>query len=289
MKPGETQPLWRELVGDTEPWRKGRIIVAVIIALDLVGRTLLIADWVIVGNIDQIFVQSIAGVIALLLFYFIWIGIHWVRFVTAAWLGLVALFYLLWGFNDDLAGEMFAGGVNLVCAAYLALSAPVFFFAKHQRESPWWRETLVFVGTCVLLTASLASAIVALAGYRNEQLIEARNFADSAFGAIFADHDTYFFLGHVTEHCLQTNGGRLQVTRFLQDATLRAGDAHDFEPARGKIVLSYNFPTRLDCTGMMETKAVGMKGPIDLHMKVVEQGQGWQIENIWWRFERPAR
>jgi len=39
----------------------------------------------------------------------------------------------------------------------------------------------------------------------------------------------------------------------------------------------------------METEAVGMKGPIGLHMNIVEHGEGWQIENVWWRFETRAK
>lgn len=289
MKSQDPEPLWREIVGDTEPWRRGRIVVAVIIALDLMGRSILIAASVITGRIDQILIQSMASVIALLLFYFIWIGIHWVRFVTAAWLGLIALYYLLWGVHDNVLVELIIGVVNLACASCLALSAPVFFFAKHQRESSWWKETLLFVGTCLLLIASLASAVLALSRYRDEEQIEATSFADRAFGAVFADHDTYFFLDHLTQHSLRANGGRLKATRFLQDATLRGGDVHDIKPATGKLAFSYNFPNRLDCTGIMETEAVGMKGPIGLHMNIVKREEGWQIENVWWRFETRAK
>ncbi|MBA2584963.1 MAG: hypothetical protein H0U99_00565 [Chthoniobacterales bacterium] len=145
----------------------------------------------------------------------------------------------------------------------------------------------------VLLLASFGAAAHAASLYKTRIEGEARQFADVAFRRIFTEHDTYFLLGHLTKHAEEQAGGRGRVTRFLQDATMHAGDVHDITRATGNARLSYRFPDELASEARMGALAVGAPGPLSLHLICGEAGGDWQIDQIWWVSETespsPAR
>ena len=67
----ESEPLWREVVGDTEPWRRGRIILIVFAILTLLNQALLFTAMALNGAVEVVLGFAIGGVLFWLLFYFI--------------------------------------------------------------------------------------------------------------------------------------------------------------------------------------------------------------------------
>ena len=135
-----------------------------------------------------------------------------------------------------------------------------------------------------LLLASLASGVLGLFRYQAYLQNEAREFADTVFQRIFAGHDTYFLLDHASARALAQRNGRFQLTKFLQDATLRAGEVHDIQKANGVVLLRYVFPATLAADGEMQTEGIGSHGRILLRLRLVGVPNDWKIDNISWIF-----
>jgi hypothetical protein len=152
-------------------------------------------------------------------------------------------------------------------------------------------ESLVIAAVFLVLLASLSAGVFGLLGYKKHHEREVLEFADTAFRRIFSDHDTYFLLDHATEDLLQTGGGRSGLSRFMQDATMRAGDVHKIKFPEGGLRFWYAFPLRIGSEGRMSTEGVGSRGPIRLHLRFGEGGADWKIDGVWWIYSDsvPAR
>lgn len=281
-KETEPEPLWREVVGDTEPWRRGRLFLIILAILSFCVQGLSLWGLVLNGDIQRVFVLGISALVFWLLYYFIWIGVHWVRWLTGSWNALVGFALIIWGVRDGVGLNI---GVGLYCfaaGAYLALAPSVYFFAMRQRETRRWVESLVVASVFILLLGSLGTGVFALWGYKAHLEREAHRFADDAFKKIFTEHDTHFFLDHVTDHLLRTSGGRPQLSRFMQDAHIRAGEVRDIKPAVGRLKFWYLFPSHLGTEGVMIAEGTGDHGRIRLEMIVGEADGDWKIGGIQW-------
>jgi hypothetical protein len=279
----EGQPLWREVVGDTEPWRRGRLFLILLAILSIGFQSLSFWNLVLAGDIQRMLGLGIFALLFWLQFYFIWIGVHWVRWLNGAWNGFWGFAFIIWGLRDS-AGLVVAVGIYcFVTGAYLGLAPSVYFFAKRQRETVRWMESLVIAAVFLLLLGSLAAGIFGLMGYKANLEKEARRFAKTAFTRIFTEHDTYFFLEHASDRLIQDAGGREVLTRYMQDATMRAGDVHDIRPPVGWLRFSFRFPFHLTSEGEMITEANGVQGHIRMQLIVGEaEGGGWAIHGIRW-------
>src|SRR5258708_30529294 len=242
MKSTEPEPLWRVVVGDTEPWRRGRIFLIVFAVLSALNQILLFGLMMLNGAVEALLGFGFGAALFWLQFYFIWIGIHWVRWTSAAFVGIWGFALLIWGFLDSNAVEIISGTYALVVASCLAVVPSIYFFAQRQREKRDWKEATAVAVVFVLLMLSLVASVVAIGAYKRRLQERAYNFANDAFQRVFAEHDTYFVLDHTTDHALKTVG-RDGMTRFLTDATLRAGDVRDLKPAQGQLTFRYVFPT----------------------------------------------
>jgi hypothetical protein len=174
------------------------------------------------------------------------------------------------------------GLYHLGMGLYLALAPAVYFFAKRQRESVRWMESLAIAAVFVLLLGSLTAGVLGLLGHKAKLEEEARKFADTAFKRIFAEHDTYFLLEHASDRLLTEAGGRGRLTQFLQDATIRAGDVHAIEPAVGGLRFWYVFPSHIGTEGAMAARGVGDRSRIQMQMIIGETEGAWQIHAIRW-------
>ncbi len=285
MREDETSSLWS--FGEPEPWRRGRFILAFFGITTALFQGLILAGCVLTGNIEQLLAQGIATLIFWFQFYFIWIGVHWVRwlqgFISALW----GFALMIWGVRDGLLVLICLGLYSFAFGIYIACAPSVYFFAKHQRETRRWSEFWITSAVFSLLIISMASAIVGLSAYRTHRELEARHFSDTALRRIFAQHDTYFFLDHVSENLTQQYS-HLRLTKFLQDATIRAGDVQNIGPATGRLHLSFRFPLKLSGFGLMRAKGDSERGPIEMRLMVIEADAGWQIDQVTW-FPVPAQ
>lgn len=282
MNPKPVEPLWREVVGDTEPWRRGRLFLILLAILTFCLQGLSFWGLVLAGDLQRMLGLGIFALLFWLQYYFIWIGVHWVRWLNGGWSGLWGFALVIWGLRDGDSLALGVGLYSLVVGCYLGFAPSVYFFAKRQRESIRWTETLVVGAVFVLLLGSLVAGALGVLGYKAHLQREANEFANTAFRRIFAEHDTYFFLDHASDRLLKDAGGRGPLTQFLQDATIRAGDVHDIEPSIGEVRFWYIFPSHLGSEGQMFSRGKGHDTRIVMQLIVGETGGAWEIHAIRW-------
>jgi hypothetical protein len=282
--PSEPRSLWEQLDSEVEPWRRGRMVLIVIALLNLTLQALMFAAGIVLGETEGLLGLAAVSVLFWLQFYFIWIGIDWIRWLAGAWSGLVGFAYFIWGWRDGNAVLIVFGCINLLIGTYLCLSPSVYFFAKRQQERRNWLRSLTVAAVFALLFVSFYFGSVGLFAYKHQLEVDAREYAEDAVRKLFTDHDTSFFLTNLAKEALEKNGGTEFATRFLQHATLEAGDVHDIEPVIGKLKLTYHFPRKLDCVGMMTTHGLGEHGRLQIYLRIVEFGRGWQITDVAWRY-----
>jgi hypothetical protein len=234
-----------------------------------------------------VLVVGIVSLVSWLCFYFIWIGVHWVRWLIGGWNSLVGFALLIWAFRDGAAFPVVLGLYHLGMGAYLGLAPAVYFFAKRQRESVRWTESLVIAVVFLVLLGSLGAGVVGLIGHKAYLEREARKFADTAFKRIFAEHDEQFILEHASDHLLKTGGGPAALTYFLQDTTRRAGFVRDIGPSSGSVRFWYLYPFRLGSEGQMNGWGKGRDSLIRMYLIIGEAGAGWQIHAIRWQPDLP--
>lgn len=239
--PSDTpEPLWREVVGETEPWRRGRLFLVLLAIWTFLMQCLAIGPQILLGRIDLVLAGSVSALIVWLLFYFVWIGVHWVRWLIGGFMGLVAFANLIWGTRDGNALRMIDGSIGLPVAGYLGLAPSVYFFALRQKEVVRWKESLVVAAVFALLLLSVGAGILALYGCKAH--LENRAFADKAFRRVFVDGDTNFLRSHATERLMQEEGWE-KLSRFMAGRYMAIGVVRDVRPARGN-AFGYAFPAR---------------------------------------------
>ena len=287
MKPDQPEPLWRDVVGDTEPWRRGRIFLVVLALWTALTHLLLIGSQILVGRVDVVLAAGLGALVWWLLFYFIWIGVHWVRWVSAAFSGLVAFANLIWGILYGNPVRLVDGLIGLPIAAYLGLAPAVYFFAIRQKETVRWKESLAVGAVFALLLVSFGTGLVTLARYKSHLETRAHAFADRAFRRVFVDGDSEFLKNHATARLMQEEGWD-RLSWFMADRYMKLGVAQDISPARGRLRFWFRFPSTLVLEGQMSAYATSENGPVRLDALVGQVGGDWQIDSIWWRFVDPA-
>lgn len=256
------------------------LVILALVALLFQGLSL--GHGIVTGAIEFVLVQGIFSVIFWLQFYFIWIGVHWVRWLNGGLSALYGFALIIWAFRDG-AGVVGAIGLySFVSGCYLAFAPSVYFFAKRQRETVRRTESIFIALGFLVLLGSLVAGVAGLVGYKANLEREARTFADHAFTRIFADHDTEFLLDHASDSLLKAAGGRSGLTRFLQEATMGAGDVHEIEQPVGTLRFWYSFPFHLASEGPMAAVGTGTRNRIRMQMIIGEAGGDWQIAAIRW-------
>lgn len=287
MSTEENRSLWEQFDSDAEPWRRGRLVLVLIALLHLLLQALVFAWGVMIDDTEGLVIFSTLAVLFWLQFYLIWIGVHWIRWLAGAWAGLSGFAYVIWGLRDGNLFQIAFGCVSLFVGAYLGLSPAVYFFAKHQQERRNWLLSLAIAAVFVLLFITLGLGSLGLTGYRARLEAHAREFSDEAFGRIFTDHDTYFYLANLSEEGLAASGGQGPATKFLQTTTLQAGDVHNIKASEVKLHLFYRPPAKFGCTGTAITHGIGTKGEIKLRLDLNRIGDRWKIDAIVWRYRNP--
>ncbi len=288
MKESTPQPLWREVVGDPEPWRRGRLLLGGFALLMIALQSFLLFDAISVGEIDVVLILASNAAFFWLQFYFIWIGVHWVRLLLGIWNMITGFCLLIWGWRDSNGLQAFLGIAILVVGVYLCLSPSIYFFANRQKDRRNLIESIVVGLVFFLILSLLSTGTFELFTYKARLAAEAHEFADNSFRHIFNQHDTYFLMDHMSEKLRAEGGGQLHLTQFLQDATIRAGDVVGLQPAVGTIHFQYTFPALLEARGVMATTGKASNGNAEFYLRLVQNENGWQVDAVSWSYPRLA-
>jgi hypothetical protein len=279
----ETRSLWEQYDSEVEPWRRGRAILVTIGCGYLISQALLAATEIASGNIEQFFVSSIGFVVFWLLFYFIWIGVHWIRWLMGAWAGAIGFCWVIWGFGSTNVGMISFGAINLLIAAYFCLSSSVYFFAKRQRETVRWKEAVGVGAVCFLLLCSIAAALAGLWLFRNEQFSDAIEFAETASEKIYVNADRNWTFSHVTRRSLQPNGNA-HLEYFFRSAGKSLRSVQQISNSRGWIRLRFHFPSQFESEAYIICHAESQDGPAELHFVLSKYDNNWRIDHMWWTY-----
>src|SRR3954447_15181432 len=102
MRIEDNEPLWREVVGNTEPWKRGHLAL-VLFGVFTAGQQFLTAATIVAsGNIELLLPAAIFSILQWLQFYLIWIGVQWIRYLAGglmAFGGLAQFFHRMQPFQ----------------------------------------------------------------------------------------------------------------------------------------------------------------------------------------------
>lgn len=284
MSPEKVEPLWQSVVGDTEPWRRGRLFLVLLAIFTFLIQCLTLGVLLLSGEIERLFVIGIFILIFWLQYYFIWIGVHWVRWLYGGWNALSGFASIIWGWRDQSTIIVIAGIYLFCVGAYLGLAPSAHFFAKRQRESVRWTEAMIVAAVFVLLLGSIGVGIIGLLGYKASLEKDARAFADTAFRSIFKEHDTYFMLDHASKGLNEIAGGREGLTRFMQGTYMQAGDIENIRQSEGSLDFRFSFPFHLASAGEMISDGTGSRGRVRMRIVVTDADGDWAIDGIRWSY-----
>src|SRR6185503_19416321 len=119
----ETRSLWEVYESETEPWKKGRTILILTGLFCLVMQALFFAATVLSGFVETAVILAGNAVLIWFLFYLIWVGVHWIRWVCGAWNMIAGFCLIIWGWRDSLPVQEILGVICLVIGVCFCLSS----------------------------------------------------------------------------------------------------------------------------------------------------------------------
>jgi hypothetical protein len=278
--PSETRSLWEQLDSDVEPWRRGRAVLISFALVSLLLQGLIFVAAVLDGNIEGLIAFSAVCVLFWLPFYFIWIGVHWIRWIIGTLVGFAGFWALVWGWRDGNWFLLVLAVVNFVIGAYFCLSSSVYFFAKHQQEKRNWPHALIVAAVFGFLLAAFLAGTIGLFGYRAQMQADADEFATQAVVRIYTDQDREWLFAHVPATDL-TGSGREKLNRFLKEIA-RLGPVLQISGATGQLRIIYHFPAQFSFQAQMFADGKSAFGPVRVHLFIVDSGAGWLIAGSSW-------
>lgn len=277
------EPLWRVVVGETEPWRRGRLFLILLAIWQFLSQIVLLGSQVIHGSLEAIVSLVLWSLIFWLSFYFIWIGVHWVRWISGGFSCLVGFAKIIWGWRDGSALFVLDGTIGLCLGSYLALAPSIYFFALRQKAQVRWKENLAVAAVFALLLLSAGTTLVALQVYKSHLERTANDFGDRTFRRIFVDGDSEFLRSHATRRLMEEAGWD-RLSYFMADCYMRLGRAQNLEHAHGRLRFRYVFPATLVTEGVVSAKAQSRGGPVVFQARIGTAGGEWEIDAIYWQF-----
>jgi hypothetical protein len=284
MGSNETRSLWEVYESETEPWKRGRMILVLVGLFYSITQGLIFAATIFSGNIEWALIFAVNVVFFWFLFYLIWIGIHWIRWICGAWNTVLGFCLIIWGWRDSNA---FGAGLGTLCfliGIYLCLSPSVYEFARRQRESVRWKEALLIAVVCLLIVGSLGTALLGLGFVHLQREKEAGLFADEAARRVYLDRDMDWVLAHVTAQSLQ-HDGKERMTNFFASTRKRLGKIDQISEAHAIVHTGLKLPSTFTSDAEVTAEAETAAGPVELHTVLFDVGHGWEIERMWWTFE----
>jgi hypothetical protein len=278
----DERSLWEVYDSEIEPWRRGRIVLVTIAFFQFLFPCLVLVTKATLGDIEYALGFGVGVVFLWILFYFIWVGIHWVRWLYGGWNALLGFVLLIWGWRDNNILAV-VGCAQLVAGGYLCLSPSVYAFAKRQRETVSWKEWLVFAAICLLILTSLGAAMLGLFAYRVRLNHSASTFAGHAARRIYGEPDRSWIFSHLTRRSLSRNGGRARMEQFLVK-TRELGSLRQITCSDGAARLRFHFPASFESEARVICRAETEGGPVLLYFILWNFGADWEIERVWWEY-----
>jgi hypothetical protein len=276
----ETRSLWEQLDSEVEPWRRGRIVLVTIGTFYFLLQTAVFIAAVKDGNIEAVLVFGSVCSVFWLLFYFIWIGVQWIRWLAGAWCGLNGFILLIWALTDGNGLFATVGTINLIIGAYLCLSPSVYFFAKRQQERRSWLQSLAIGIVFVLLFLTFVIGSVGLFVYHGRVYTDALQFADQAAEHIYTDQDRDWMFAHFSRDeiaAVSPDG----LKAFFRDSVGRVGPVLQITPPSGPVRLIYHFPAEFISKAQLSAEGKSTYGPVRIHFWISDMGDGWRIDRTW--------
>jgi hypothetical protein len=277
----ETRSLWEQLDSDVEPWRRGRAFLISFSLLQLLIQLFLLMVTAFAISIEVTAVAALSCVIFWFLFYFVWIGIHWVRWLWGLWDLVTGFCLLVWGLRDTNSFQLLFGGLSFVIGFMLCLSPSIYFFAVRQRESVRWFEASLMGGACLLLMAAIIVSLVLFIGVREGWRRDAAAFATEVNLHAYQDNDADWFAGRVTADALQRNGPE-GMKSFCWANRLELGRIETFDPPKSRVMIRLTWPIDLTATAWVDCRAPARRRDIEIHEILVGQRGDWRIYRMWW-------
>jgi hypothetical protein len=276
----ETRSLWEVYDSEVEPWRRGRTILVLIGLFYFLVQALMFVFYTLSGLIVYAVIFAANVMIFWFIFYLIWVGVHWLRWVCGGWNLIAGFCLIIWGWRDDIAVQTVLGIICLVIGVCFCLSSSVYFFARRQRENLRWKEAVLIAAVCLLVLVSLGIGLLGLNIIHQERAMDASRFADETARHIYSDQDMEWALAHVTAHSLQERGpDRL---RYFLGTVKRLGKFDEISGARTNVRIGLQLPNTFTAYPEATADAKTDLGTIELHTVLLDAGHGWEIDRMWW-------
>jgi len=255
------------------------LVVFALCSLLLQGQ--IVVGHILDGNIEWVIAFTSACVLFWLLFYFIWIGVHWIRWLIGAFAGFVGFWSLIWGWRDGDPGLLVFAAVNLLIASYSCLSSSVYFFAKRQREIRSWVQALMVAVVFLLLLATFVIGSVGLLVYRAREQVDATEFVTEADQHIYTDQDRDWMVAHLAPADVAASTPE-SLNAFFAQNVARLGPVLQISAPAGSVRIIYHFPAQFISRAQFAAEGKSSYGPVRVHFWIADYGNGWQIDRTWW-------
>lgn len=280
MKTDAPEPLWREIVGDTEPWRRGRMLLVSVAFINLLGQVLIAYSTMLVGAVEVMLFVAVTILTWWLLFAFIWFGTHWLRFLLGGLTLLIGFAQLIWAVRDGATVRLIPGTIDfLIGGVFFAPS--VHFFAVRQREIIRWPEKLAVAVVFALLFASFAGGFLALTFHSAAMREEAEQIGDGILQRLVVQNDTKYLFDHASEslrHRYGTGGLSALMTRKY----MMLGDVHALHVAGTRVRTVCQFPATFGYVADIDGQATAKCGTVRSRVQILRASDGWQVNGFAW-------
>ena len=232
------------------------------------------------GNIESLVLFGSVCAVFWLLFYFIWIGVQWIRWLAGAWCGLNGFILLIWALTDSNGLFATIGSINLIIGTYLCFSSSVYFFAKHQQERRDWLHSLAVGSVFVLLFLTFIAGSIGLFLYHIRLYADAVQFADQAAEHIYTDQDADWMFAHFSPDEIAAVSPE-GLRAFFRDNVGRVGPVLEISRPAGSVSFSYHFPAQFVAWAQMRSEGKSSFGPVHVYFDISDPGNGWRIDKTW--------
>jgi hypothetical protein len=274
----EAGPLWREVLGDAEPRRRGREAIIVVSVLILLGEVLKVAAAIMGGDIPAFFVRVVVAWFVALLLYFVWIGQNWARWLLAPVFGINGCWDFIWGIVRGDGLRIVVGLGELIIFCYLAISPAVYAFAREQRERINRWEVVAISGVFILVLGSVASAILAFYNYQNTLKAEATEFASLTFHRVFENRDPEY----LAEHSSKTRKYS-SPQAFINRINGELGEVRSVGPIGTSLRLRF-VAHHFEMRATAKARVIFDAGPLWVSIEFSGREPDWEIEHISWNY-----
>jgi len=270
--------LWRQAIPDREPWRRGRFAIIVIASIVLLGEGLLAVMTVMSGHLEEFPARLLTGFLAALLFYFVWIGQNWVRWLIAPLFLVAGCWDFVWGIVRGDGPMLIAGIASLIVFSYLAISPAVYAFAKHQRERVRLREVMAITGVSFLILLSLGSGVFAFSSYQSAVRADALEFVGLTFHRVFENRDPEFLATHSSATQKHSS-----PQAFINRIDAELGEVQSVGPVRATFQTKF-VPYHLEFRGWATARVVCESAAMWVTIEISGKESAWQIEHVSWEY-----